>query len=75
MTPIKEAIRTIQERIDEQKKSMNNHELMIILLELKESLTTAANAERERIILAFDNGKFSTRFADGEEYYNKMFSE
>lgn len=74
MTPIKHTLKMVQQKIDMLKKDRQNDEFIPHLIELKEHLSQVADTEKNNIAYAWENGRYSKKFTDGYEYYNKLFS-
>jgi hypothetical protein len=56
------------------KKDRQNDEFIPHLIELKEHLSQAAETEAQNIAYAWESGRYSKKYSDGHEYYNKLFA-
>ena len=73
MTPIRQTLEIVQEKINNLKKDPQSDEFIVHFIELKEYLKQKVDSERQNIIYAFESGKYSNKHSDGEEYYNNTF--
>lgn len=73
MTPIKQSLVILQQKIDKLKKSHHNDEMLVELIEIKESMKALLLTERQNISLAWETGKYSDRYKDGESYFDAIF--
>lgn len=73
MTPINQTLAIIQQKIDKLKKSHHNDEMLVELIEMKESMKALLFTERQNITLAWETGKYSSRYDSGESYFDAIF--
>jgi len=75
MTPLRRSLAILQVKIDKLKKSHHNDEMLVELIDLKESMKQLLFMERQNISLAWETGKYSSKYEDGESYFDAIFGE
>ncbi len=75
MTPIRQTLEIIQAKINSLKREPQSDDFIAHLIELKETIKHKVDTERQNIVFAWDSGRYSKKFSDGEEYYNNIYEK